>query len=272
MRLTKHHGLENDFLVLLDPTGTQPISAELAVALCDRRTGIGADGLIRVTAGAAGATGGDVADVSMELRNADGSVAEMSGNGIRCLAQAVFQAQLAEPPVLRVATAAGLRTVTALARVDDRTDRFSVEMGQAKVGADEPAWVSGQVLRATRVDVGNPHLVLLWGGDALPGREALVAIGSRVDGTTPGGANTEVVLAGPGPEELTMVVYERGVGPTEACGTGACAVAAAAQHWGLAGAVSTVHMPGGPVGIILGDPVLLTGDATTVAAVDAPWP
>ena len=215
--------------------------------------------------------GTDGADVTMELRNADGSMAEMSGNGIRCLAQAVFQAGLAEPPVLRVATAAGLRTVTALDRVDDRTQAFRVEMGQAKVGADEPSWVSGEVRRATRVDVGNPHLVLLWAGPALPDRDVLVDIGARVDRSTPGGANTEIVLPGPGLDELTMVVFERGVGPTEACGTGACAVAAAAHHWDLAGSTSTVHMPGGPVGIALGDPVLLTGDATAVAVVDAPW-
>jgi diaminopimelate epimerase len=266
MRLTKHHGLGNDFLVLLDLAGTQPISAELAVALCDRRSGVGADGLIRVTAG----TG--EADVTMGLRNADGSVAEMSGNGIRCLAQAVFQSHLAPPPVLKVATAAGLRTVTALARVDDRTHRFSVEMGTAKVEGDEPEWVTGSVRRATRVDVGNPHLVLQWGDGELPGRDELVAIGARIDERTPGGANTEIVRAGPGEGELTMVVYERGVGPTLACGTGACAVAAAAQRWELAGTESTVHMPGGSVGVTLGDPVLLVGDATSVATVYAPWP
>jgi diaminopimelate epimerase len=266
MRLTKHHGLGNDFLVLLDLTGTQPISAEQAVALCDRRTGLGADGLIRVSAGT-----GD-ADVTMELRNADGSVAEMSGNGIRCLAQAVFQSRRAEPPVLRVATAAGLRTVTEVGRADDRTQRFSVEMGEAKVEGDEPEWATGAVLRATRVDVGNPHLVLHWAERDLPGRDELVAIGSRIDDLTPGGANTEIVRPGPGPDELTMVVYERGVGPTQACGTGACAVAAAAQVWELAGSESTVHMPGGSVGVTLGDPVLLVGDATSIATVYAPWP
>jgi diaminopimelate epimerase len=106
----------------------------------------------------------------------------------------------------------------------------------------------------------------------LPDRDQLVAIGSRIDDLTPGGANTEIVRPGPGPGELTMVVYERGVGPTQACGTGACAVAAAAQHWELGGASSTVHMPGGSVDITLGDPVLLTGDATSVATVYAPWP
>jgi diaminopimelate epimerase len=266
MRLTKHHGLGNDFLVLLDLAGHHEVTPAIAVALCDRRTGIGADGLIRVTAG----TGG--ADVTMQLHNADGSLAEMSGNGIRCLAQAVFQSHLVRPPVLRVATDAGLRTVTALARTGDRSHTFSVEMGQAKVGADEPALAEGPVLRATRVEVGNPHVVLQWAEEELPDRERLVALGAAIDGATPGGTNVEVVRPGPGPGELSMVVYERGVGPTQACGTGACAVAAAAQHWGVAGAASTVHMPGGPVTVTVGDPVLLTGEATSVAAVYAPWP
>ncbi len=266
MRLTKHHGQGNDFLVLLDLAGTLPVPPEVVVALCDRRTGVGADGLIRVTAGT------DGADVTMELRNADGSPAEMSGNGIRCLAQAVFQSRLATPPVLRVATPAGVRTVTALARTGDRSHRFSVDMGQAKVVGDEPEWVEGPVLRATRVDVGNPHVVLHWAEPTLPEVDRLVAIGARIDDLTPGGANVEVVRPGPGPGELTMVVYERGVGPTQACGTGACAVAAAAQHWELGGAQATVLMPGGPVSVALGDPVLLTGDATSIATVYAPWP
>src|SRR5688572_16322810 len=172
MRLTKHHGLGNDFLVLLDPDGTRPVAAEQARALCDRRTGIGADGLVRVIPGS------DGAQVTMQLLNADGSRAEMSGNGIRCLAQAVFQAGLAAPPVLRVATDAGLRTVTVLSRNGPRTHRLSVEMGQAKVGESEPEWVEGDVLRAVRVDVGNPHVVLHWGGPALPDTDELVAIGA----------------------------------------------------------------------------------------------
>ena len=266
MRLTKHHGLGNDFLVLLDLEGHHPVTPELAVALCDRRTGIGADGLLRVSPGTA------EAHVTMLLLNADGSEAEMSGNGIRCLAQAVFQAGIVAGPVLRVATGAGLRTVTELDRTDDRTQRFSVEMGQAKVLADEPEWVDGSVLRATRVDVGNPHLVLHWADAELPGTDQLIAIGERIDGLTPGGSNVEIVRPGPGAGELTMVVFERGVGPTLACGTGACAVAAAAHHWELSGGTATVHMPGGPVDVTLGDPVLLIGDATSVAVLDTPWP
>lgn len=265
MRLTKHHGLGNDFLVLLDLDGIHPVSAEQAVALCDRHTGIGADGLIRVTAGT-----GD-AHVTMRLLNADGSRAEMSGNGIRCLAQAVFQAGLATPPVLRVATDAGLRTVTVLSRSGPRTHRLSVEMGQAKVGEAEPEWVEGDVLRAVRVDVGNPHVVLHWGGPHLPDIDTLVAIGSRIDGATAGGVNVEIIRLGE-PGQLDMVVFERGVGPTQACGTGACAVVAAAHDWELVGDQATVTMPGGPVDITLGDPVLLTGDATSVAIFDTPWP
>jgi diaminopimelate epimerase len=266
MRLTKHHGLGNDFLVLLDLDGTRPVSPDEARALCDRRTGIGADGLLRATAGT------NAAQITMELLNADGTPAEMSGNGIRCLAQAVFQAGLAEPPVLTVSTVAGLRTVRVLARSDGRTHRMSVDMGQAKVVGPEPEWVEGDVLEATRVDVGNPHVVLRWGGAELPDREVLVGIGTRIDGATPGGANVEVVLPGAMPGELDMVVHERGVGPTLACGTGACAAAAAAQEWELSGATTTVHMPGGPVEIALGDPVTLTGDVTSVAILDAPWP
>jgi diaminopimelate epimerase len=265
MRLTKHHGLGNDFLVLLDLGGYHPVSPEQAAALCDRHTGVGADGLLRVTAGT------DGADVTMQLLNADGSSAEMSGNGIRCLAQAVIQAGLATPPVLRVATAAGLRTVTVVDRLDARTHRLSVEMGQAKVGEAQPEWVDGDVLRAVAVDVGNPHLVLHWGGAELPVADDLVAIGARIDGATPGGANVELIRPS-ADGGIDMVVYERGVGPTRACGTGACAVAAAAHEWELAGGTTTVRMPGGPVEVTLGDPVLLVGDATSIAAIDVPWP
>ena len=267
MQLTKHHGLGNDFLVLLDTAGTHPVGPDDAVALCDRHTGIGADGLLRAAPG----TGG--ADVTMELFNADGSVAEMSGNGIRCLAQAVFQSGYASPPVLHVATDAGPRTVRVLpGGADAATHRMSVEMGQAKVVGAAPEWTQGDVVRAARVDVGNPHVVLHWAGAELPGTDELVALGARIDGTTPGGANVEVILAGADPEEIDMVVYERGVGPTQACGTGACAVAAAAHEWDLCGPTPTVHMPGGAVEVTLGDPVLLTGDVTSVAIIDTPWP
>jgi diaminopimelate epimerase len=207
----------------------------------------------------------------MELLNADGSSAEMSGNGVRCLAQAVFLAGMAAPPVLTVATDAGLRTVRIESTLGPREHRMSVEMGQAKVVGEEPEWAEGEVVRAARVEVGNPHVVLQWGSPELPDHAALVALAARIDAASPGGANVEVVR--PGDDgELEMVVYERGVGPTQACGTGACAAAAAGREWGLCAEDTIVHMPGGAAAVRLGDPVLLTGDTTSVAIFDAPWP
>jgi diaminopimelate epimerase len=264
MRLTKHHGLGNDFLVLLDLEGVRPVTAAEAVELCDRRTGVGADGVMRVTAGA-----GD-ADVTMTLLNADGSVAEMSGNGIRCLAQAVFQAGIVAPPVLRVATDAGLRTVTVVRRTGERTHELSVDMGPATLGGDQPEWVGDGVLRAARVEIGNPHLVL----QAAPGGPVpdVAALGPRANDLVPGGINVEVVHPGDEPTELVMSVYERGAGITEACGTGACAAAAAAHDWGLVPDRVVVRMPGGSVEVALGDTVTLTGPATSVAILDTPYP
>jgi diaminopimelate epimerase len=266
MQLTKHHGLGNDFLVLLDLEGTHPITASDAVALCDRRTGIGADGLLRVTTG----TGG--AQVTMELLNADGSTAEMSGNGVRCVAQAALRAGVVTGPVIEVATDSGLRIVRVLSHPDPATHRMSVDMGQAKVVGREPAWEGAEVLRAARVEIGNPHIVLLWAGPELPDEARLVDLGSTIDAATPGGANVELVVAGSASGAITMSVYERGVGPTLACGTGACAAAAAAHEWGLCDLTTSVQMPGGPVEVTLGDPVVLTGDVMAVATIDPTWP
>src|SRR5437899_2179848 len=109
LRLTKHHGQGNDFLVLLDPEDRQPLDPATARFLCDRRRGVGADGVIRATRAEPGADG---AALTMELRNADGGTAEMSGNGVRCLAQAAVEAGLASPPTFVVRTLAGPRAVT----------------------------------------------------------------------------------------------------------------------------------------------------------------
>ncbi|MFP5254908.1 MAG: diaminopimelate epimerase [Acidimicrobiia bacterium] len=266
MRLTKHHGLGNDFLVLLDLDGAQAVTGDDAVALCHRHTGIGADGLL-----VAGPPVGQV-ELSMVLYNADGSRAEMSGNGIRCLVQAALHAGVVDGPEVRVATDAGVRTVTVVDRKGRFTHRLSVDMGPAKVGEERPAWEGHGVVRSLEVDLGNPHVVLLWGEPELPARDELIAIGSRIDAATPGGANVEIVREAADGAFLDMVVFERGVGPTLACGTGACATAVAAHRWGLAGRRAVVHMPGGSVEVVVDDPVLLIGDATSVAAVDVPWP
>jgi len=184
MQLTKHHGLGNDFLVLADPAGTSPVTPQLARSACDRRRGIGADGLLRLAPGAHGT------QVSMQLRNADGSTAEMSGNGIACLVQAALLADVARGPEVTVWTEAGPRSVVSSPGDAPTSHVMTVDMGDAKVGGDEPAWIRGPVQRAARVDVGNPHLVLHV--DDLDAVD-LDALGAEVNGTVPGGSNVELL-------------------------------------------------------------------------------
>jgi diaminopimelate epimerase len=259
MRLTKHHGLGNDFLVLSDPSGIRPITAALARQVCDRQRGIGADGLLRLT------RGGDGAQLAMELRNADGSSAEMSGNGISCLVQAAVVSGLVTGPRVSIATAAGLRTVTVSPGDTAHSHLMTVDMGPAAIGEDEPEWVEGDVLRAARVDVGNPHLVFHVGDiDALD----LQASGEEINVLVPGGINVELVAAGAREGELEMRVYERGVGITQACGTGACASAAAAVSWGIAPPNLLVQQPGGMVAIQVAETVLMTVPVVHVATVE----
>lgn len=258
LSLTKHHGLGNDFLVLVDLDGRHPVGPALARALCHRTRGVGADGLIRVGAGFEGAA------VTMELRNADGSRAETSGNGLRCLAQAVLDAGVVPGPELTVQTAVGLRHLTA--RPTDRPQVLdvSVTMGRAGVGEDQPQASPGRGIRT--VDMGNPHLVL-WGPSFTT--EDVVGLGPQVQSRHPGGINVEFMTPGPGADEVTVRIWERGVGETQACGSGACAAAAAAQAWGLVGPRVVVHQPGGDAVVELGgDEVVLTGPAERVARVE----
>jgi diaminopimelate epimerase len=271
MRLTKHHGLGNDFLVLLDDDASHPLDADVASALCDRRTGVGADGLIRATPLDAVA---DDAVATMDLRNADGSLAETSGNGVRCLAQALILAGWADGPTIPIRTAAGRAVVTLHDRAEPRTHTFSAEMGVARVGGEAPEWAGGPVRRALRVDVGNPHLVLeVRGLDDVD----VVELGESVNAKEPGGANVHLLTAETETgDRIAIRTYERGVGPTLACGTGACAAAVAARAWGLVSDVVAVGQPGGTAYVTLGPDgsVVLRGPATLVATVELPggWP
>ena len=275
MHLTKHHGLGNDFLVLLDLDGAQPVDPSVAVALCRRRTGIGADGLIRVTA----AAGSGPAVVAMELIQSDGSLAEMSGNGIRALAQAVVRAGVVNGPSFAVDTSAGLRTVELLADEGEspagRGQRtvVAVGMGPVRPGPGTPDAVTHDVVPklAAVVDVGNPHLVLL-----VEGIEALdvidpAALGPAYQSQFPatGGINVEWIASGRLPDTLDLIVFERGAGVTRACGTGACAAAWAAHRWGLVGSTVSVKMPGGAVTVRLDGPeATLVGPVDFVASID----
>jgi diaminopimelate epimerase len=253
--LTKHHGAGNDFLVLVDPDGRWPVDAELARALCDRRFGVGADGVIRVL------DGGDRADLAMELRNADGSEAEMSGNGMRCLAQAAVGSGLVRPPAFTVWTPAGVRTVDYRPGEQAGAAEASVDMGKPALGPDQPPEPAGQ--KARLVDMGNPHLVVLV---ADPGDVAVAELGERLQLRHAGGLNVEFIAVGRQRDAITLRVWERGVGETQACGTGSAAAAAAARSWGLVGDSVDVHNPGGTLHVDLGnDGARLSGPVRKVA-------
>ena len=202
----------------------------------------------------------------MTLFNADGGRAEMSGNGISCLAQAIVRAGVASGPTVVVNTDAGIRSVVLEPTDDPRIHRATVDMGVAKVGDDETEWLDDHVVRATRVDIGNPHLV--FHAPRLDADIDLVARGMSINELVPEGINLELVAPGPGEGELTMRVYERGVGLTEACGTGACAVAVAAQRWGLCGERVTVRQPGGPAGIVIGDTIEMSVPVVHIATIE----
>ena len=233
--LVKLHGLGNDFLISLT-TG----SAELARAACDRHRGIGADGLI---------LGGRTGDggLTFQLWNADGSEAEMSGNGMRCLAHAALDAGwVSEGEPFGALTPAGRREVT-VRRTGPGTTWAVVDMGSVKVD-DSAASICNVGSGSVLVDVGNPHLVVL-GPD--PATVDVARVGADLEQAQPGGLNVEFVTLGPGPDTVTMRVWERGVGETQACGTGSCAAAAAFHHWGRVGRAVTVNQPGGSVAVDL---------------------
>jgi diaminopimelate epimerase len=200
----------------------------------------------------------------MELWNADGSVAEMSGNGIRCLAQAAVEAGVVQPPTFTVWTLAGLRTVDYHPGSAAGVAEASVDMGKASLGPDQPQESPGR--KARQVDMGNPHLVLLGPNVADVDVEQS---GTQLQAAYPGGINVEFIAGGPGPDAITLRVWERGVGQTQACGTGSAAAAAAAQSWGLVGDRVEVHNPGGVLTVVLAtDGILLSGPVRTVAGVD----
>lgn len=271
--LTKHEAAGNDFLVVRGSDLPEPIRPETVVALCDRRRGIGADGVLRLD----GVPGHDA--VSMELWNADGSVAEMSGNGIRCLAQAAIDAGLATPPRIAVATAAGSRAVDYQVDPDRGEDCAGVEMGVVALGEDLTGTLPDPLRSspARLVSVGNPHLVIVV--DDAEARDAW-AVAPAVSRGVAGGVNVELVEAGAGAArgQLRMRVYERGAGETLACGTGSCAAAAVARWRGLCGDAVDVRNPGGILHVALEgvDPApraRLSGPVRRVARIhlDAGW-
>ncbi len=286
MRFAKGHGTENDFVILLDPDGRDGLTGDLAARLCDRRAGIGADGVLRVVRAAAhgparpgGAADGlaDAASVPgadqarpewfMDYRNADGSVAEMCGNGIRVFARYLAQHGLAPGPEFAVATRSGPRQVRL-----GTSGEITVEMGSVAVLGPGGAVIAGQAYPGLRVSLGNPHLACLVDGP-LAGLDLSEA--PKLDpGEFPEGGNVELVRMS-GPASVAMRVYERGSGETRSCGTGAVAAAtAAAAASGRGDGTWAVRVPGGDLTITLeAGRAWLTGPAVIVAEgeLDPAW-
>ncbi|MDA8380712.1 MAG: diaminopimelate epimerase [Actinomycetota bacterium] len=277
MQLAKHHGLGNDFLVVVDLAEASPIDARAARWLCDRHRGIGADGVIRVT------PGDGMADLAMELHNADGGLAETSGNGLRCMAQAVVDAGAVSSPIFTVRTGAGISHVEYLPEGAGPGAVVSVSMGKPEAGVSEHVeLVAGEVgahahphLQAMRVTLGNPHVVVRIPGPLSLASVDLARLGARLEAETPGGTNVHVAAVPDAPalDELVIRSWERGVGETLACGTGACASAVAAHACGLVGPQVIVHSPGGSLEVDLTGPeAVLTGPVIRVAHVEIDWP
>lgn len=253
MQLSKHHGLGNDFLVALDDGALPDIDGDFVRGVCDRHTGAGADGFI-VSRRNGGPT--------MELWNSDGSSAEISGNGLRCLAQALVTSGWTEASGAVVRTAAGERKVSVESRTDDRTWIIRAEMGRVEVIPVDDAVLERLPphIAVAALDLGNPHVVI-WTEEAA--ETDLGELGPALEAVVRGGVNVHVVN-GDG-DGLMMRSWERGVGVTEACGTGACAAATAATGWLGIGPRVPVRMPGGEVHVEVGNQAVLTGPATHVA-------
>lgn len=280
----KGHGTQNDFVIVPDPDNAVDLPAGVVAALCDRRAGIGADGLLHVVRSAAHpearALAGE-AEWFMDYRNADGSVAEMCGNGVRVFARYLGRAGLVEEGDLAVATRGGVKKVhVAKGAAGDEGD-ITVHMGRAALpDGDVTVTVDGLARPARNVNMGNPHAVTFVEDLALAG-ELRTAPAVTPAAAYPDGVNVEFVV-GRGPRHVAMRVHERGSGETRSCGTGACAVAvAAARRDGVDPAVTgepvtyTVDLPGGRV-IVTEHPdggIEMTGPAVIVAEgqLDLAW-
>jgi diaminopimelate epimerase len=269
----KVHGAGNDFVLLPDLDDRLDLSADLVRALCDRHLGVGGDGVIRLAPPRP-----DVdADVFMDYRNADGSIAEMCGNGVRTVAKYVADRGLAAGATVAVDTRAGVKVVHVHRGADGLVDACTVDMGAPVPGAaGQPlALADGSTVAITRVSMGNPHAVLLLADVADVAAAPLATLGPLVERhpAFPDGTNVEVIAV-PDRGRVVGRIWERGVGETMASGTGGSAMAVAAVLNGLADRRVAVHLPGGVLQIDWDMTTLhVTGPAVEVAAgtLDAGW-
>jgi diaminopimelate epimerase len=262
---TKGHGTENDFVIILDRESMLEIGPAEARFICDRHAGIGADGLLRAVLGKHVQGWNGEGDLwFMDYRNADGSVAEMCGNGIRLFVRFLLDQDLVSGPIVKIGTRSGLRVAAVLP-----DGRFRVSMGPVVVGNRLVAVTTadGAEFKALTVDVGNPHAVSFT--ENLHQVPLHTAPHWEPPEEFPRGVNLEFVRR-LGPRHIAMRVFERGVGETRSCGTGTVAAAAAVRAHDQDGtslpATYQVDIPGGTVEVELtDDEAYLTGPAVLVA-------
>ncbi|GED84338.1 diaminopimelate epimerase [Streptomyces sp. 6-11-2] len=275
----KGHGTENDFVIVPDPENAVELPPAAVAALCDRRAGIGGDGVLHVVRSAAHPEARGVAAEAewfMDYRNADGSVAEMCGNGVRVFARYLQHAGHTTEGDLAIATRGGVKTVH-IAKDGDIT----VGMGRARLPeGDVTVSVGGRSWPARNVNMGNPHAVAFV-DDLADAGDLLSPPPFSPASAYPDGVNVEFVVDR-GPRHVALRVHERGSGETRSCGTGACAVAVAAARRDGADptatgtpATYTVDLPGGTLVITEGPDgeIEMTGPAVIVAEgeIDAKW-
>lgn len=263
MKFAKGHGTQNDFVLLPDLDAALALTPAAVAALCDRRRGMGADGVLRVTTAAAALAAGVFdripegvrsTDWYMDYRNADGSIAQMCGNGVRVFAHYLRTSGLEQRDEFVVGSLAGPRPVV-VHSVDDLSADVTVEMGKVNQVGTGSAIVGGRRFAGIAVDVGNPHLACV---DASLTHDELltldVAAPVSFDATQfPDGVNVEVLTA-PADGAVSMRVHERGVGETRSCGTGTvAAVVAALRHTGDDTGTLRVRIPGGEVDVTVTD-------------------
>lgn len=281
LTFTKGHGTGNDFVLFSDPEGEVDLSPQQIAAICDRHFGVGADGILRavlsknIPEGAAALAEDADAEWFMDYHNADGSVAEMCGNGIRVFSRFLIDnglADLAPGETLPIGTRSGVRDV------QRNASGFQADLGRWSLDGGEPL-VRAKELPVARpglgINVGNPHVVVALASDEeLEGAD--LSYIPMIDPEPIDGANVEFVVAAEplvhdGVGHIRMRVHERGSGETLSCGTGAVAAALATRHWAGAGAPNQwrVDVPGGTVGVRMfptedGEHVSLSGPAELV--------
>lgn len=255
----KGHGTENDFVVFIDTDNLLELTPAQVAFLCDRRAGIGGDGLLRV--------GSQEGQWFMDYRNADGSIAEMCGNGIRVFAHVLKAEGLESADEFDVLTRAGVKHISVLS-ADGESAEIRVDMGDVEVTGLSTARMASQEFAGLGIEVGNPHLAAVIPGLNAEQLEAMEFAQPEFDHDFfPEGVNVEV-LTELQESEVHMRVWERGVGETRSCGTGTVAAARAAlADAGIENGEVTVHVPGGTVQVALHDDhAIMTGPSRIVAS------